>query len=209
MLRRLLPKETSFFEFFVNHSKVSIEAAKELNAIATNPSELEMRVKKINDLEHEADEIARGCIEALHSTFITPFDRADIHRLIRRLDDVTDSIDSAASRMLLYEMRDARPELKQFTLALIHATTHIETAVSKLPQLHKDAGEIQKACLRVYEAESEADDILRTALVRLFKEEKDALQVIKWKEVFERLERATDRCQEVANIVSGVVIEAS
>jgi uncharacterized protein len=209
MLRRLLPQETSFFAFFVDHSKVSIEAAKELNAIATNPSELESRVLKINALEHKADEIARTCIEALHSTFITPFDRADIHRLIRRLDDVTDSIDSAASRLLLYEMRDARPELKQFTLALIHATTHIETAVGKLPQLHKDGGEIQKACLKVYEAESEADDILRSALVRLFKEENDPLQIIKWKEVFERLERATDRCQEVANIVSGVVIEAS
>ena len=209
MFRHLLPKETSFFAFFVNHSKVSIQAAKELNAIATNPAELESRVTKIRELEHTADEIARTCIEALHSTFITPIDRADIHRLIRRLDDVTDSIDSAASRMLLYEMREARPELKQFTLALMNATTHIETAVSKLPKLNKDGGEIQKACLRVYEAESEADDILRNALVRLFKEEKDPLQVIKWKEVFERLERATDRCQEVANIVSGVVIEAS
>jgi len=209
MLRRLLPQEKGFFAYFVNHSRVSILAARELNAIATNPSELESRVAKIRELEHSADEIARTCIEALHNTFITPIDRADIHRLIRRLDDVTDSIDSAASRMLLYEMRETRPELKQFTLALMNATTHIETAVSKLPHINRDGGEIQKECLLVYHAESEADDILRNALVRLFKEEKDPLQVIKWKEVFERLERATDRCQEVANIVSGVVIEAS
>ncbi len=105
MLKRLLPKETSFFDFFERHTKLTIEACKELDAIAANPSELRDRVARIKELEHEADDITHECIEALHRTFITPIDRADIHRLMKRLDDIIDSVDSAASRMMLYELR--------------------------------------------------------------------------------------------------------
>lgn len=209
MLERFLPKETSFFKFFEAHALLGIEACKELDAMASNPSELVSRAARIKDIEHQADDITHKCIDALHATFITPIDRADIHRLMRRLDDIVDSVDSIASRMMLYEMTNYRSELKKLTELLLIATRHIDTAIQNLPYLSKKSDDIQTSCIAVYQAETEADDILRQSLVRLFKDEKDAILVMKWKEIFERLERATDRCQEVANIVQGIVIEAS
>ena len=209
MFRRLLPKETNFFEFFEQHSKLSIEACAELNAIASNPSELNPRSERIKALERGADNVTHQCIDALHRTFITPIDRSDIHRLIRRLDDIIDSVDSATSRMMLYEMADMRPELKQFTEVLVRATTQIDAAVHHLRRLGKDGEAINRHCQTVYEAEKEGDQILKAALARLFKEERESVVLIKWKEIFERLEKATDRCEEVANIIQGIVIEAS
>jgi uncharacterized protein len=209
MFRRLLPQETSFFDFFEAHSKLSIEACKELHAIAVNPSELVNRANRIKEIEHLADDVTHKCIDALHRTFITPLDRADIHQLIKRLDDVVDSVDSAASRMMLYELTDMRPEMRRFTEALVKATTEIEVAVHSLRKLNSASTAIEKSCVAIHEAENEGDQILREALVRLFKEEKNAVLVIKWKEIYERLEKATDRCEAVANIIEGVAIEAS
>lgn len=209
MLKYFLPKETSFFAFFEQHSTLSIEACKEFNDLATRPEELALRVARIKQIEHRADDVTHKCINALHSTFITPIDRADIHRLIRRLDDIIDSVDSAASRMALYELTSFRPELRQLTEVLVTATAHIDSAVRSLPRLAKESDNIQKCCIAVYQAENDGDELLRAALSRLFKEETDAVMIMKWKEIFERLEKATDRCQEVANIISGIVIEAS
>jgi uncharacterized protein len=209
MFERLLPRETSFFDFFEQHTKLSIETCKELHAIAQHPTELVGRVNRIKELEHEADTITHKCIDALHRTFITPIDRSDIHRLMKRLDDIIDSVDSAASRMMLYEMTEMRPELILFTAVLIKATTEIDGAVHHLRGLGRAEDAIEKSCRAVYDAENEADQILRTALVQLFQDEKEPIMVIKWKEIFERLEKATDRCEEVANIVQGVAIEAS
>lgn len=204
-----MPRETGFFDFFEKHSQLSIAACRELNAIAANPSELISRANRIKEIEHEADDITHECIDALHRTFITPIDRADIHRLMKRLDDIVDSIDSAASRMVLYDMNDMRLEIKKFTEVLIIATTEIAGAIRCLRRMKKEGEAIQKCCEAIYTAENEGDRILRDALGRLFKEETEAILIIKWKEVFERLERATDRCEEVANIIQGVVIEAS
>ncbi len=209
MLKYFLPKETSFFHFFEQHASLGIEACKELDALASNPSELAARANRIKEIEHQADDVTHKCIDALHSTFITPIDRADIHRLMRRLDDIVDSVDATASRMMLYEMTDYRSELKKLTELLLTATRQIDITIQYLPILNKKSAEIQKCCSAVYQAETDADEILRQALVRLFKQEKDAILVMKWKEIFERLERTTDRCQEVANIIQGIVIEAS
>ncbi|MCX6830346.1 MAG: DUF47 family protein, partial [candidate division Zixibacteria bacterium] len=101
MFKRLLPKETGFFDFFEHHSKLSIEACRELHAIALDPMELASRAGRIKDLEHKADDITHKCIDALHRTFITPIDRSEILHLMKRLDDIIDSIDSTASRMML------------------------------------------------------------------------------------------------------------
>ena len=209
MFKGILPRETSFFAYFQKHTKLGIEACRELDAFAANPHELTMRAERIKDIEHQADAVTRDCISALHRTFITPIDRADIHRLIKRLDDIVDSVDSAASRMALYKLTAIRPEVKQFTEALLTAAIEIDAALSLLDSVSKKGQEVQRHCLAVYETENQADQILRIALARLFDEEKDPILVVKWKEIFERLERATDRCEEVANIVSGIVIEAS
>ena len=209
MLKRLLPQETSFFDFFEEHSGLSVQACRVLNEIACEPGDLDSRVARIKEIEHKADKITHQCLDAVHSTFITPVDRGHIHRLMRRLDDIIDSVDSAASRMALYDLREPRPELKQFTQVLLTATTQMDGAIRSLPRLNKEGARIHEFCHAVYEAEEAGDEILRSALSRLFREERDPIVIIKWKEVFERLEKATDRCQKVANIVQGIVIEAS
>ncbi len=209
MLRRLLPRETSFFDFFEQHSKLSIEVCRELHAIALNPQELDARVKRINDIEHEADDITRKCIDALHRTFVTPIDRSDIHRLMTRLDDIIDAIDSAVSRMILYKITSVRPEFVQFSEILLRATTEIDSTIINLRNLKQGAGIIEKSCRAIYEAENAGDQVLRASLARLFKEEKETVIVLKWKGIFDRLERAADYCEEVANIIEGIVIEAS
>lgn len=209
MLKRLLPQETSFFDFFEKHTKLSLEACRELDAVAGTPADLLVRSQRIKELEHAADDITHECIEALHRTFITPIDRADIHRLMKRLDDIIDSVDSVTSRMVLYEITETRPEMKQFTEVLIRATTEIDGAIAHFRHLNRDSDAINNHCRMIYDAENQGDQILRSALQRLFKTETNSIHVIKWKEIFERLERATDRCEEVANIVQGVVIEAS
>lgn len=209
MFKRLLPRETSFFDFFEQHSRLSIEVARELNAIAVNPDELAGRASRIKEIEHEADTVTHQCIDALHRTFITPIDRGDIHRLIRRLDDIIDCVDSATQRMMLYEIVTIRPEFHKFTEVLIKATTGIDGAIRSLRDLKHGEKIIEKWCADIYLAEKESDDILRAALAKLFNEEKEAILVLKWKGIFERLEKAADRCEEVANIVEGIVIEAS
>lgn len=209
MFDRIMPKETSFFNFFEQHSRLAIDACKELNEIASNPAELVMRANRIKEIEHEADDITHKCIDALHRTFITPVDRGDIHRLMKRLDDIIDSVDAAASRIMLYEITDMRPELKQFTDVLMKATAGIDGAIHNLRKMKKKDVAIQDCCGAVYDAEHQGDQILRLALARLFKETNEPFLVIKWKEIFERLEIATDRCEEAANIIEGIVIEAS
>lgn len=209
MFKRFLPRETCFFDFFEQHSKLSIEACTELSAIVSNPAELVSRANRIKEIEHQADDVTHQCIDALHRTFITPIDRADIYRLIKRLDDVVDSVDLSASRMMLYEMTEMWPELKQLAELLINGTTAIDGAIRGLRKLNQKGEAIQERCRAIYEAETEADQILRSALARLFKEETDPILVVKRKEILERLEKATDRCEDVANIVEGIVIEAS
>ena len=209
MFKRLLPRETGFFDFFEQHIKLSIAVCREMDAIALNPGELSNRSNRIKEIEHDADNITHTCIDALHRTFITPIDRGDIYQLIRRLDDIVDSIDATASRMALYDIKVMRPELKLFTEVLVKATVELDQAVCGLRHLNRQGPQIQKACIAVSDAENEADRILRAALARLFRDTVDPVLLIQWKEIFERLEKAVDRCEDVANIVEGVVIEAS
>lgn len=207
MFRFLLPKEVSFFKYFEEHGKISIDVCKELLELSSE-GDIKLKIGRIRDLEHKADDIAHQCIEALHKTFITPIDRADIHHLIKKLDDIVDAINSAAKRIDLYELKVIRPEVKEIAEVLLRAAHEVTNALSKLENT-KNADAILQSCKLIYEEENKADDILRKALSRLFKEEKDIMFVIKWKEIFETLERATDHCENVANIIEGIVIEAS
>jgi predicted phosphate transport protein (TIGR00153 family) len=208
MLKRLLPKEYGFFDFFEQHNALTIQGCRELLVLMSNEANVKAQAARIKQIEHETDVITHRCIEALHKTFITPMDRQDIHRLIKRLDDVIDSVDAAASRIVLYEIEDIRSEAKELSELLVRATSEIQQALKHLRDT-KNATAINERCIAIYQLENDADVILRSALVRLFKEVSDAALLIKWKEIFEHLEKATDRCEDVANIIQGVVIEAS
>jgi uncharacterized protein len=206
VFRKLLPREYSFFDIFEEHARVSVEASHELLALTNTGANIESKVKRIKELEHECDTITHRCVDALHRTFITPIDRNDIHRLITRMDDVVDFVDAAADRMLLYGITEMTPELKSFADVIVRAMEAMQTAVKGLRNM-KESRAVLDACVAINRYENDADTILRTALAKLFREEKDAIKVIKLQEIYSHLENASDRCEDVANTVEGIIIE--
>lgn len=206
MLERLLPRETNFFDFFDKHAQLSIEAAREFQSLVTTAANIESKAKRIAEIEGQADTVTHQCVEALHRTFITPIDRNDIHRLITRLDDVLDLIEGAAERIVLYKLVEMPQEIRDLTDVLVRCTEEVAQAVQGLRSM-KSADTVRRICIDINRLENEADSILRNAIARLFENEKNAITVIKWKEIYETLENATDRCEDVANIIEGVVLE--
>jgi predicted phosphate transport protein (TIGR00153 family) len=206
MLGRLLPRETSFFDFFDEHAALTVAGAKELLAMVSNGASIGPRAIRIKELEHEADIVTHRCVEALHKTFITPIDRNDIHRLITRMDDVLDYIEAAADRIALYEITEMSSDLRQLADVLVRSSQAMELAVRGLRDL-RHAEAIRQACVDVNRLENEADSLLRSALAKLFRTEKDPILLIKWKEIYETFEIATDRCEDVANVIEGVALE--
>jgi len=206
MFGRFLPKETSFFDFFEQHAALGVEGAKEFLSLASTGANVAAKAKRIKEIEHETDVVTHRCVEALHKTFITPIERDDIYRLITKMDDIIDFIEAASERIALYDMKEMTPEVKDLADVLVRAVQQIVVAVKGLRNM-KHAGPVLQACVDVNRLENEGDTILRNALARLFKEERDPVTVIKWKEIYETLETATDRCEDVANIIEGVVLE--
>ena len=164
------------------------------------------RPKRIKEIEVETDAVTHRCVAALHKTFITPIERDDIYRLITRMDDIIDNVEATAERIVLYDITVMRPEIHQMVDVLVRSSEQIMIALRGLRSM-KNAEPILQTCVRINELENEADALLRSALARIFREEKDPLTVIKWKEIFEYLESASDRCEDVAQIIEGVVLE--
>ena len=206
MLRWLLPRDEEFFGLFERHAALTVEGAKEMQRLVQGDQNIRTRAARIKEIEHETDVITHTCVERLHRTFITPFDRDDIHRLITRMDDVMDYIDSAAIAVVLYELTEMTPPARELADVLVRSTESVAVAVSGLKNV-KQSKAILDACIEVNRLENEGDEILRSALAELFRGAKDPLLVLKWKEVYEALENATDRCEDVANVIEGVVLE--
>jgi predicted phosphate transport protein (TIGR00153 family) len=206
MFGRFLPRETSFFDFFEQHAALTIEGTKELLSLVTTGANIPTKCRRISDIEHETDTITHRCVEALHRTFITPIDRDSIHRLITRMDDVMDFVEAAAERIDLYEVTVMTPDVRDMADVLHRAALQVEAAMRGLRSM-KEPQAMLKLCIDINRLENEADAILRRSVARLFKEEKDPILVIKWKEIYENLENATDRCEDVANIIEGVILE--
>jgi predicted phosphate transport protein (TIGR00153 family) len=206
MFGRLLPREESFFDYFEQHAEVLVKGTATFATLFEPGADIPAIVKRVRVLEHEADEITHRCVEALHKTFITPIDRDDIHRLISRLDDVMDFVEAAAERITLYEIAELTTDARDLADVLVRAAKDVQIALKGLRNL-KDARTILQKCVDINRLENEADDILRRAVARLFKESSDPIHIIKWKEIYENLETATDRCEDVANTIEGVVLE--
>jgi predicted phosphate transport protein (TIGR00153 family) len=206
MFGRFLPRETSFFDFFEQHAALTIEGTKEFLSLVTTGANIAAKCRRISDIEHETDTITHRCVEALHKTFITPIDRDSIHRLITKMDDVMDFVEAAAERLDLYELTVMTGDVRDLADVLHRSSQQVEVAVRGLRSLG-DPQATLKLCIDINRLENEADAILRRSVARLFKEEKDPIMVIKWKEVYENLESATDRCEDVANIIEGVILE--
>ncbi|MDQ2644593.1 MAG: DUF47 domain-containing protein [Myxococcota bacterium] len=206
MFGRLLPKETSFFDFFEEHAALTVDGTKEFVSMVTGSANIEAKALRIKEIEHETDVITHRCVEALHKTLITPLDPDQIHRLITRMDDVMDFVEAAAERLALYRLHEMTPEVKELADVLNRAAHEMHEACRLMRNL-KDPETILKKCVDINRLENEADAILRRAVARLFDEEKDPITIIKWKEIYEALESASDRCEDVANIIEGVVLE--
>lgn len=207
MFGRFLPRETSFFDFFEQHATLTVEGTKEFLSLVSTGANIEAKAKRIADIEHETDVITHRCVEALHKTFITPIDRDSIHRLITKMDDIMDFVEAAAERIALYEITVMTAEVRDLADVLVRASEQVALAAKSLRNL-KDPQTILKVCIDVNRLENEGDQILRRAVAKLFKESAgDPINVIKWKEIYENLESATDRCEDVANIIEGVVLE--
>ena len=208
MFGRFLPRETSFFDFFEQHAALTIEGTKEFLSLVTTGANIPAKCRRISDIEHETDTITHRCVEALHKTFITPIDRDQIHRLITRMDDIMDYVEAAAERIELYELTTMTADVRDLADALHRAAQQVEGAVRGLRTL-KEPQATLKLCIDINRLENETDAILRRSVARLFKDEKDPILVIKWKEIYENLESAADRCGDVANIIEGVILEHS
>jgi hypothetical protein len=206
MFGRFLPRETSFFDFFEQHAQLTVEGTRDFLSLVTTGANIEAKCRRISDIEHETDVITHRCVEALHKTFITPIDRDSIHRLITKMDDIMDYVEAAAERLELYELTAMTNDARDLADVLHRTAMQVEQAVRGLRNL-KDPQATIKLCIDINRLENEADAILRRSVARLFKEEKDPIIVIKWKEIYENLENATDRCEDVANIIEGVILE--
>ena len=206
MFGRLLPRETSFFDFFEKHAATTVQGAQEFLSLASTGANITAKAKRIKEIEHECDTITHHCVEALHKTFITPIERDDIYRLIGKMDDIMDYVEAAAERIALYRLTQMTPDVKDLADVLLRATLELEQAIKLLRDM-SNAEAISKKCIDINRLENEADSILRAAVARLFDEEQDTKMIIKWKEIYENLENATDRCEDVANIIEGVVLE--
>jgi hypothetical protein len=205
---RLLPHDQSFFAHFKAQGGKTVEGCLALVEMIEDPTALESKARRIKRIEHECDDITHAVVSALHKTFITPIDRDDIYRLITKLDDIMDLVEAAAERLALYELPQMTQKARDLARCLVASAEHVASAVAALPDLGKPAA-ILEHCVEINRLENVADGILRSALAELFREVKDPITVIKWKEIYETLEAATDRCEDVANVIEGVVLENS
>ncbi len=202
----LIPREERFFDLFERSAANCRAVALAFQELVTNWDRVLERQKAIKDLEHEGDIITHEILDKLNRTFVTPFDREDIHNLTSELDDIVDLIDSTANRMVLYKVERPGPDLVKMAGILLEAVGAAQTAVGALRDM-KRARRILDYCIEVNRLENEGDAVVQSALARLLNDATDPLSVIKWKEIYESVEDAIDMCEDVANTVEGIVVK--
>jgi len=205
-LQKMMPKTDTFFDFFEKQTALTVEGVRLLKELLEDFTDVDRKVRDIKDIEHLADDVTHRAFALLYTQFVTPFDRADIHRLLTRLDDVLDLADAAAERLALYDVGAVVPEAREIANVLLAQTRKMQDAVHGLRNV-KEQKQILEACMEINALENQADTLLRRALAHLFRSGADPLAVIKWKEILDLIETATDRAEDVANVIEGVVLE--
>lgn len=206
MFGRLMPYNGKFFEMFNAHAELIVQGSQKLASLMATGDELERRASEIEALEKDGDRITRTTVELLHKTFITPIDRDDIHQLISEMDNVLDMIEDSAQLMFLYDVRDIPPDAKELADIVVKCCEKTKSAVALLSSMD-NAPQMMAICHEIDQLESKADHVMRTALGRVFRGEFEARELIKLSAVYEHLETVTDRCEDVANIIQGIVLE--
>jgi predicted phosphate transport protein (TIGR00153 family) len=200
---RLIPREERFFDDFVALAEEIRRGASVLKEMMAPDQPIWDKADEIKEIEHRCDNLTHEIIQRLHRTFVTPLDREDIHTLARSLDDVMDAIDASATIVRLYQIAVVRPDVRVLTQIIMASTEQVVTAMK---MLERRTG-VAAPAVEINRLENEADRAHQTAVRRLFEEERDPIQIMKWKEILDFLEEATDRCEDVANVVEGVVVK--
>lgn len=203
---RLIPRDTKFFDLFAEMAGNLGQAARLLKQTLEDFREVEERVRQLKEIEHRGDEMTHNILIKLNQTFITPFDREDIYRLASSLDDVLDFTYAAGVRLMMYKITSAPQAAPKLADILVRQTDQLSQAVGRLEKKHDH---VLENCVEINRLEREADQVARAAIGLLFDKEKDPISLIKLKELFEVLETATDKAEDVANVLEGVVLKSA
>jgi hypothetical protein len=203
---RLIPKEEKFFDLFYELAAKIEEGGELFLDMVEHYQYSEPKIVKLKELEHEADVITHRTYEKMHKTFLTPIDREDIYALVNKMDSIIDMIEASAARMSLYNVKIPAKEIIDQAKILNEAIKKVKYIVHAMKNM-KNAKMIIDACVEINTLENEGDIVMRMTMSRLFEQEKDPIELIKWKEIFERIEEAIDVCEDVANIVEGIVLK--
>ena len=201
-----IPRERKFFDLFEKSAQNMVKTAQVLKGMVDTWEDVKGRVDEIAQMETEGDTITHQIMAQLNRTFVTPFDREDIALLAHSLDDVVDFIDAAADAMLIYKIDKPTPRAKELADIIVQAALEVERAI---PQLRHRA-ELKKIlprCVEINRLENAADTVFRSAVAELFDDSTDVTHIIKWREIYEHMESATDRCEDVSNVLEGVALK--
>ena len=214
MFAKLLPREGNFFQMFDQHADCIVDAARAFSKLVANYGDPHLRDtynRDVDNAERAADRVTHEVNRAIHVTFITPIDREQIHSLINTMDDVADLIQDSAETMALYDVRFMTDEIQRLTDVSVRCCERVRDAVRLLPRIAEAAvaEAALKTCEEIDQLESDADRVMRSAMSKLFREEPDVRELIKLKAIYELLERITDKCEDVANVIEGIILENS
>lgn len=203
---RLIPREERFFDLFEAGAANVVEAAQALVDLLEHYQDVSGKVQRLADLEHRGDTITHELMARLHRTFVTPLDREDISLIGEHIDDVVDLIEGSATAMMVYRIKEPTPYALKLGQVILKAAIEVNNAVRMLRD-RKQYRNILGICVELNRLENEADVVLRSALVDLFENGTDVYDLIKWRELYESLETATDRCEDIANALEGIVLK--
>lgn len=203
---RITPKEEMFFDYFIETCEIICKAANLLDDLTNNYVNVNEKIMSIEETEHACDSSVHKILNELNKSFITPIDREDIFTIAKELDNITDDIESAAHRFSMFNVKEVRPEALTLTKLIVRATDELRNVMMQMKNMKKSKT-LQTKIIEVNNVEDEADTIFRDAMANLFTSQLDAVEVIKWKAIFELLENTIDACEDVANIVEGVVMK--
>jgi len=202
----LVPRAEKFFDLFEEDAKNLVDGAKTLRDMLEHYDQAHRIVKKIESFEHEGDRITHDLFAELNRTFVTPLDREDINALASAIDTIMDQIEAAADTMVLYAVEHPTDQAKLLADIIVDSTEQIYQAISVM-RARRNLREILVYCVEINRLENEADEVRRKVLAGLFREETDVIRLIKWKEIYELLERATDECEDVADVLQSIVMK--
>jgi hypothetical protein len=206
MWKNLLPQEHLFFDLFEQAADYAVEAAKLLLRMTENYADADLLAREIEAVEHACDEVTHKTMDRLNKSFITPIDREDIHAFIVKLDDVVDLIQATANRLAFFRIDKPTPHAINLAKQILRGCEKLKDAVQGMHSSeHYEM--VMRDCIAINEVENAADDLLRDALAELFATEKDPIKVIKWKDIYETLERVTDSCEDVANVMQDIIVK--